>query len=94
MDAAKLLQMPFMNIHNMLDEQGRRVLQGKIDEAAKADPDWKLGDLLELIKGLPEARYAKDFYGISPYIFLGDPASKIGKAVFVHGPFPRPNLIS
>ena len=63
-DAAKLLNMPFMNIHNLFDEQGRRILQAEIDSAAKANPGWILGDVLELIENLPEARYAKDFYGI------------------------------
>lgn len=89
-DSAKLLNMPFMNIHNMLDEQGRRILQAEIDYAAQANPGWKLGDVLELIKGLPEARYANDFYGISPYIFLGDAASEAGKTVFVHGALSAP----
>ena len=94
-DAAKLLNMPFMNIHNLFDEQGRRILQAEIDSAAKANPGWILGDVLELIENLPEARYAKDFYGISPYIFLGDASSEAGKTVFIHGALsaPHPDII-
>jgi hypothetical protein len=90
-DAARLLNMPFMNVHNMLDEQGRRILQAKIDASAEADPNWKLGDVLAMIKDLPEARYAKDIYDISPYILTGDADSVAGKTVFVHGALSAPN---
>lgn len=41
-DAARMLEMPFMNIHNPFDEAGRRILQQKIDQAALQNPRWKL----------------------------------------------------
>jgi hypothetical protein len=90
-DAAKLLNLPFMNIHNPSDELGRRVLQQKIDVAEKRNPRWRLGDVLELIEALPEARYATDIYGISPKIQLGEPASEASRVVFVHGALSAPH---
>jgi putative NIF3 family GTP cyclohydrolase 1 type 2 len=90
-DAARLLDLPFMNIHNPFDEQGRRILQATIDETAERNPKWKAADVLDLIKGLPEAVYAKDVYGISPEIFVGDPDSDASKAVFIHGALSAPD---
>lgn len=94
-DAAKLLNLPFMNIHNLFDEQGRRILQAKIDAAVQKNPHMKLGEVLKLIQELPEARYARDIYGISPYVFLGDFDSEASRSVFVHGALsaPNPNII-
>lgn len=90
-DVAKLLKLPFMNIHNPFDEMGRRILQSKIDEAALRHPRWLLRDVLKVITDLPEARYARDVYGISPRIFLGQPDSEASKVVFVHGALSSPN---
>jgi len=90
-DAARLLNLPFMNIHNPFDEKGRRILQSKIDEAAIKKPNWKLGDVLKLIEGLPEARYASEVYGISPDIFVGDPAGEASKVIFIHGALSAPD---
>ena len=90
-DAAKLLKLPFMNIHNLLDEQGRRILQSKINEAALINPSWTLGNVLSLIEALPEARYARDEYGISPKISIGQPNSEASKVVFVHGALSAPD---
>lgn len=95
-DAAKILDLPFMNVHNPLDETGRRILQAKIDEVASDNPHLKVQDVLTLIEELPEARYAKDQYGISPRIFLGEPDSLASKVVFVHGAktAPSPEIIN
>ena len=90
-DAARMLDLPFMNIHNPFDEKGRRILQSKIDEAALKNPHWKLGDVLKLIEELPEARYARDVYGISPNIFIGKSSSGASKVVFVHGALSAPD---
>jgi hypothetical protein len=90
-DAARMLKLPFMNIHNPFDEAGRQILQLKMDEAASKNPRWKLKDVLELIENLPEARYAKDVYGISPRIFIGAPETEASKAVFVHGALSAPH---
>ena len=90
-DAAKLLKLPIMNVHNPLDEMGRKILQAKIDKEYEKNPRWKLHDVLDLIKKLPEARYATSVYGISPGIFLGKPDSAASKVVFVHGALSAPN---
>lgn len=94
-DAARMLRLAFMNIHNPLDEKGRRVLQSKINEVALKTPDWKLEDVLELIEHLPEASYARDVYGISPNIFVGERGSEVSKVVFVHGALsaPTPEIV-
>lgn len=90
-DAARLLKMPFMNIHNLFDEQGRRILQEKIDQTALKNPRWTLADVLRLIEVLPEARYARDEYGISPEISIGQPDSEASNVVFVHGALSAPD---
>jgi hypothetical protein len=90
-ESARLLGMPFMNIHNPLDEQGRRVLQKNIDAEASKNFELKLKDVLELISSLPEAQYAVKHYGILPYIFLGDSEMPARKTVFVHGALSAPN---
>ena len=94
-DAARLLNLPFMNIHNPFDEAGRRILQSKLDEASAKNPRWRLKDVLALIENLPEARYAKDVYGISPRLFIGDPEAEASRVVFVHGALsaPHPEII-
>ncbi len=90
-DAARLLKLPFMNIHNLFDEQGRRILQEKIDQAALRNPRWTLANVLRLIETLPEARYARGEYGISPEISIGQPDSEASKVVFVHGALSSPD---
>jgi len=90
-DAARILNLPFMNIHNPFDEAGRKILQSKIDEAASQSPHWKLKDVLGVIESLPEARYAKDVYGITPRLFIGDPENEASKVVFVHGALSAPH---
>jgi hypothetical protein len=90
-DAARLLKLPFMNIHNLFDEQGRRILQEQVDQAALRNPCWTLGNVLSLIETLPEARYARDEYGISPEISIGQTDSEASKVVFVHGALSAPD---
>jgi hypothetical protein len=94
-DAARLLNLPFMNIHNPFDEKGRRILQEKIDEAGSQNPRLKLGEVLALIEDLPEARYARDVYGISPKIFMGEPNAEASMTAFVHGALsaPHPEIV-
>lgn len=95
-DAARLLGLPFMNIHNPFDEQGRRILQAKLDEAASKTPDRTLGDVVSLIEDLPEARCAKKLYGLSPKIAIGEPNAEAAKTVFVHGALsaPHPEIVT
>ena len=94
-DAAKILDIPLINIHNPFDEQGRRILQAKLDAAAKKIPGWRLKDVLKVIEVLPEARAARNDYGIRPVIFIGNPNDEASKTVFVHGALsaPHPEII-
>ena len=89
-DAAKILDLPLMNIHNLFDEMGRRILQEKLDAAAARDPEWTLADVLRLIEDLPEARYALDAYNIAPKLFMGEPERSPGRVVFAHGALSAP----
>lgn len=90
-DAARVLGLPLINIHNPLDETGRGILQAKIDAGASKSPHWHLEDVLNLLAALPEARYAQVHYGISPRIFIGEPDFEASKVVFVHGAKSAPN---
>jgi len=90
-DAARLLNLPFLNVHNPLDELGRRILQTKIDETMSPKPRFKLKDILNLIEELPEARYALKEYGISPRIWIGDPDAEALRVAFVHGALSSPS---
>lgn len=90
-DCARLLDLPLMNIHNLLDEAGRRSLQGELDAAAARDPQWTLADVLDLVAALPEARRARSDFGLEPRLFLGDPTRPPGRVVFAHGALSAPN---
>lgn len=90
-DSARLLDLPLMNIHNLFDEMGRRILQQKLDEAASRNPDWTLADVVRLIEALPEARQARNDYQLAPKCFLGDPHRAAGRVVFAHGALSAPN---
>lgn len=90
-DAAKLLGLPFMNVHSPLDELGRRILQSKIDEAERQNPSWRLKEVLKLVEDLPEVNYAKNVHGIKPKIYVGHPDTEPGKVVFVHGALSAPS---
>jgi len=94
-DAARLMGLPFMNMHNAFDEAGRRILQAKIDAAIKDNPDFTLAQVLTLIKELPEAVKAVNDYAITPVIFMGDPETRAARTVFVHGALsaPHPEII-
>lgn len=84
-DIAKMINMPLMNIHNLFDEKGRRVLQEILDHEGAKNPNRTLGDVLDTISALPEAKYSTKFYDIPPEIVIGDPKAKAGKVAFIHG---------
>lgn len=90
-DMAALMNMPLMNIHNLFDEQGRRILQAKIDEQASKTPDWSVGDVISLIRDLPETKYSEKYYEIEPKLYIGNPETKAGKVCFIHGSLHVPH---
>ena len=50
-DAARILKMPLVNIHQPCDEFMRRTILGKIKDYRK---DQKISDLLKLVDEIPE----------------------------------------
>lgn len=76
---ARLIDMPFMNIHTPLDEIGRRRMA---EVVGKPDTETTAAELIALLQEeLPEFRNAKTEIDIR----LGQPTNKIGKAVVSHG---------
>jgi len=78
-DAAKLLKMPYMNIHTPLDEIGRRTMQEQIDR--KTDKKSKVRDVVTALNELPEFRNATTRIKIR----IGKSENPAGKAFVSHG---------
>jgi len=76
---AKLLGIPFLNIHNPLDELGRRRMQAAID--ARLRPDSRVGDVVEALLTIPEIAAAPT----RPEIRVGAEDEPAGRVVVVHG---------
>ncbi|MCW3981111.1 MAG: hypothetical protein NWF11_06510 [Candidatus Bathyarchaeota archaeon] len=77
-DVARILEMPYMNIHTPLDELGRRIMSQKI---AKAKEYATVKDIVSLLYQLPE--FAKSETKIQ--IHIGDPANTAGNTIVSHG---------
>ena len=76
---ARLLDMPYMNIHTPLDEIGRRRMAAV---AAEAPPEAPISALIGALEGaLPEFRNAETRIDVR----MGHPTNPIGKAVVSHG---------
>ncbi len=80
-DFAKLIGMPYMNIHMPCDEIGRKIIQDKIDDVCLKYKDISLGELNKILNGVPEIKNAKT----KSEIRIGNPLSKAGKVIFSHG---------
>jgi putative NIF3 family GTP cyclohydrolase 1 type 2 len=78
-DVAKLLKMPYMNIHTPLDEVGRRIMSEKIN--SKITKNSKVKDVVSALKELPEFKNAITDIKIR----LGKPENPSGKVVVSHG---------
>lgn len=76
---ARLLDMPYLNIHNPLDEIGRRLMQEAVD--SQTGPDSTVSGVVDALYGLPEFRNVPTKIEIR----LGQPDNKAGKTVVVHG---------
>ncbi len=76
---ARLLGIPYMNIHNPLDEIGRRRMQEAVDAGVSADST--VADVVAALNTIPEIKNAPTKVAVR----LGNPASKAGKTVVVHG---------
>jgi len=78
-DVAKILKIPYMNIHTPLDELGRRIMARTISRETKADAT--VGDVVSTLKALPE--FAKATTDVK--IRLGNATNPAGKTVVSHG---------
>jgi hypothetical protein len=77
---ARLLGMPYMNIHSPLDEIGRQRIQAEIDACRSANPDVTLQGVIDHLMGMPEYQTA----ATQPEVVLGDPDARAGQAVLSH----------
>ena len=74
-DAARLLQMPLMNIHLAADLIGRRIF---IDFVSRhVTPDTRVGALLEALRTIPEMQASL----VQPELWLGSPDNPVGRWV-------------
>jgi putative NIF3 family GTP cyclohydrolase 1 type 2 len=78
-DVARLLKMPYMNIHTPLDEIGRRIMARKVQR--ETGKDATVGDVVLSLKKLPEFRNATTNIEIR----LGNTANPAGKTIVSHG---------
>lgn len=78
---ARLLNIPFLNLHAPCDEAGRRILQGVIDETLARTPHARLQEIVEALGQLSEFQKAET----SIWIAMGEPDAPAGKVVMVHG---------
>ncbi|MEM2917642.1 MAG: hypothetical protein QXN63_04730 [Candidatus Bathyarchaeia archaeon] len=78
-DVAKLLKMPYLNIHTPLDEVGRKIMNEKIQSRIRENS--KLKDVISALMELPEFKNALTRIKIR----LGEAESPAGKVVVSHG---------
>lgn len=78
-DAARLLNMPYMNMHTPADNQVYRYLEALF--AKKAKPTFLLKDAIKLLNTIPEYQFAEKF-NTGPQILVGSPQRPVGKILF------------
>lgn len=78
---ARLIGIPFMNIHCPLDELGRRIMQATVDACLAENPDSTLQQVVDALNVLPEFQQAYTKIEVA----VGDPAAKAGRVVVAHG---------
>lgn len=78
-DVARLLKMPYMNIHTPLDEVGRRIMSNKIHNEIREN--CTVQDVVSALKELTEFRNAVTEIKIR----VGKPEKPAGKIVVSHG---------
>jgi hypothetical protein len=77
---ARLLGLPYLNIHSPLDEIGRQRIQGEINACLLEHPRCTLRELIVYLKEMPEFASAST----EPEVVLGSPDAAAGKAVLSH----------
>jgi hypothetical protein len=89
-DAARMLGIAFLNIHNACDEMGRAIGQTQLDATLARDPRATVGDLIGAMYELSETRIAARHYDIPLELAIGDASAPAGRAAFVHGCLSAP----
>lgn len=74
--------MPFLNIHQPLDEIGRRLMQDKVDEVCN-DENATLKDIVKALSSFKEMEAART----KVELLIGDENKKPGKTVVAHGTY-------
>jgi hypothetical protein len=77
---ARLLKMPYMNIHAPLDEIGRQRMTRQVKLATDENPKATVGDVVTSLSNLSEFKNAQTAIKIR----LGKPSNKAGKVVVSH----------
>jgi hypothetical protein len=80
---ARLLEMPFLNIHSPLDEVGRRIMQHTVDEQLARKPSSTAADVRDALLKLPEYAAARTQMQ-NP---LGAWDAPAGKVIVSHGAY-------
>lgn len=80
---ARLLEMPFLNIHSPLDEVGRRIMQHTVDEQLARKPSSTVADVRDALLKLPEYAAARTQMQ-NP---LGAWDAPAGKVIVSHGAY-------
>ncbi len=78
-DVARLLKMPYMNIHTPLDEIGRRIMAEQIRQ--RTGKDSTVGEIVSVLNKLPEFKNAVTKIKIR----VGKAGNPTGKVVVSHG---------
>lgn len=79
---AKMLKMPFLNIHQPLDEIGRRLMQEKVDEVCD-DENATLKDVVKALSSFKEMQAART----NVELLIGDEYKRAGNTVVAHGTY-------
>lgn len=75
-DAARLLNLPFMCVHTPADNHVYSFLQGIVDRKKPK----KVRDILDILMGIPEYRQAS-LHQAGPRVILGNPERPVGKVL-------------
>ncbi len=78
-DVARLLKIPYMNIHTPLDEIGRRIMNEQIH--SRLEEHSTLRDVVSALDELPEFQHATT----KIKIHIGNPETPAGSVVMSHG---------
>jgi len=80
--AARLLGLPYLNIHNPLDELGRRIMDRAVQDAVSAAGDGaRVNDVIAGLMSVPEFQTTPT----RPLVALGEPSNPAGRVVVAHG---------